>query len=96
MSATTLLVLLAMWLVIGLLMGVLAGTIWKEARPYGDFADYLVSAVVAILTGLGDWFLLPLLNITGALRLIAAVLEPALMALIALWVMRLIKKRQTA
>jgi uncharacterized membrane protein YeaQ/YmgE (transglycosylase-associated protein family) len=90
----TIIVLIAIWVVIGLLMAVLAGSIWKGERPYGEMVDYLVSIVLTILTGFADWFLVPaLLNIEGTLLFIIAIIEPASVALIGLWVLRLIKRR---
>lgn len=85
-------VMVAIWVILGLLMGVLAGPIWKGRRPIGEFGDYAVAVVLAILTGLGDWYLLPLLGIEGTIKFIAAVTEPALGALLGLWVVRLVKK----
>ena len=90
----TIIVLVAIWIVIGLLMAVFAGSIWKGERPYGEMVDYLVSIVLTVLTGFADWFLVPaLLNIEGSLLFIIAIIEPAAAALIGLWVLRLIKRR---
>lgn len=90
----TIVVLIAIWVVIGLLMSVLAGSIWKGERPYGEMVDYLVSIVLAVLTGFADWYLVPvLINVEGALLFVIAVVEPASVALIALWVLRLVKRR---
>jgi uncharacterized membrane protein YeaQ/YmgE (transglycosylase-associated protein family) len=87
-------VLIAIWIVIGLLMVVLAGSIWKGERPHGEIADYGVSIVLAILTGFADWYLVPrLFAIEGVLKFLIAVVEPACVALIGLWIMRLIKGR---
>jgi uncharacterized membrane protein YeaQ/YmgE (transglycosylase-associated protein family) len=80
------------WIVIGVLAGALADPIWKGRRPYGEVADYVVAIIASIITGLLDWYVLPLIGITGTLKLVAAVLEPALVALLALWIMRLIRK----
>jgi uncharacterized membrane protein YeaQ/YmgE (transglycosylase-associated protein family) len=81
------------WIVIGLLIGALADPIWKGNRPYGEIADYVVAIVAALVTGLLDWVVLPRLGFEGTILFIAAVAEPILVALIALWVMRLIKRR---
>ena len=90
----TIVVLIAMWVVIGLLMALLAGSIWKGERPYGEQVDYIVSIVLTILTGLADWYLVPAwLGIEGALLFVIAIIEPAGVAIIGLWVMRLIKAR---
>jgi len=86
--------IIAIWVVIGLLMSVLAGSIWKGERPYGEMVDYLVSIVITVLTGFADWYLVPvLINVEGALLFVIAIVEPASVALIALWVLRLVKRR---
>ena len=93
----TIVVLIAIWVVIGLLMAVLAGSIWKDERPYGEMVDYVVSIVLTILTGFADWYLVPaLLNIEGALLFVISIIEPACVALIALWLLRVIKRRSTS
>lgn len=88
-------VMLAIWVIIGLLMGVVAGSIWKGERPIGETGDYLVSIAAAVLTGLADWYLLPMMGIMGTLKFLAAVVEPAIVALIVLWIVRAYKKRQS-
>ncbi|MEW6718397.1 MAG: hypothetical protein AB1345_12970 [Chloroflexota bacterium] len=85
-------VLVAIWVVIGVLMTALADSIWKGRRPIGVSGDYIVSILAAILTGLGDWYLLPLINIDGPVKFAAAVIEPAIVALIVLWAVRFFKK----
>ena len=92
MPGLDLIVMIAVWIVIGLLMGVLAGLIWKGERPYGEAGDYLLSIAASVITGLIDWFILPLMNIEGVIKLIAAILEPALVALVVLWLVRKLKK----
>ena len=86
------LVFFLIWIVIGVLAGALADPIWKGRRPYGEIADYVVAIVATIVTGLFDWYVLPLIGIPGTLKVVAAVLEPALVALLALWIMRIIRK----
>ena len=90
----TIIVLIAIWIVIGLLMGLLAGSIWKGERPYGEIADYVVSILLAIIMGFIDWYLVPkILGVEGAILFLISVLEPAATSLIGLWIMRLIKSR---
>jgi len=88
-----LVIMIIIWIVIGLLIGALADPIWKGYRPYGLTKDYLFAIAAAVITGLFDWYILPLIHIEGTLRFVAALLEPPLGALAALWVMRLIKKQ---
>lgn len=90
-----LVVMFAIWIVLGLLAGALAGPIWKGRRPIGVAGDYLVAVVVTILVGLADWYLIPAwLGLEGPLKFAAAVVEPALSGLVALWIVRAIKKPQ--
>lgn len=89
----TIVILVAIWIVIGLLIGAAADPIWKGYRPFGATMDYVIAIVTTILVGLADWYILPLINIEGALRFVAALLEPPLGAILALWVMRLIRKQ---
>ncbi len=86
-------VLVAIWIVIGLLVGLAASSMWKEDRPYGEAGDYLIAIVVSVLTGLVDWYVLPQLGIEGTLKFIAAVIEPPVVALLVLWAIRRFKKR---
>lgn len=86
-------VLIAIWIVTGLAVALLAGSIWKGERPYGELVDYGLSMILAILTGLLDWFLVASwFKFEGALRFAIAVLEPPFVSLIGLWVLRKIKK----
>ena len=89
-----LVIMLAIWVVLGALFAALAPSLWKEARPYGDSVDYLLSILLAAGTGLADWYVLPLMGIGGALRFAIALVEPAIAALVGLWVMRLVKRRR--
>jgi uncharacterized membrane protein YeaQ/YmgE (transglycosylase-associated protein family) len=91
-----LVVMIAIWVVIGLLIAALAPNIFKGDRPYGDTMDYIVSIVAMVITGLIDWYVLPLLNIEGALRFVVALIEPPVVALLVLWLMRYLKRRQAA
>lgn len=88
--------MIAIWVVIGVLIAALAPSFLKGDRPYGDTTDYVVSIVTTIIVGLGDWYLLPIINIEGALRFAAALIEPPLAAVIILWLMRYIKQRQAS
>lgn len=89
----TLLIMIALWLILGLIVGAAASTIWKEARPYGETGDYAVAIIASIATGLLDWYVLPLLGIEGFIRFVVALTEPPLVALLALWIMRKAAKR---
>ncbi len=72
----------------GLIVGWLAGLIWKEPRPFGVVGDYLVAIVTAIVIGLIDWFVIPAMGFSDGLRNLGVVLEPPAVALLVLWLIR--------
>jgi uncharacterized membrane protein YeaQ/YmgE (transglycosylase-associated protein family) len=78
---------------IGLLMGFVAGKIWKDDRPIGVKGDYAVAVVVTVLTGVLEWYLLPLIGIGQTVTIIAVAIEPALVALLVLWLIRVAKRQ---
>jgi len=78
---------------IGLLMGFVAGKIWKDDRPIGVSGDYVVAVVVTVLVGVLEWYLLPLIGISQTVTIIAVVFEPALVALLVLWLIRVAKRQ---
>ena len=85
-------VILAM-IAVGLLMGYLAGLIWKDNRPIGVKGDYIAAILSTVVMGLIDWFLIPAMGIKSPLiRLIGVTLEPPLTALIVLWIIRKAKE----
>ena len=75
-------------IVVGLLMGWVAGLIWKDNRPIGVRGDYIAAVVSAVATGLLDWFVVPAMGFSDTLRNVATAVEPAGMALFVLWVIR--------
>jgi uncharacterized membrane protein YeaQ/YmgE (transglycosylase-associated protein family) len=75
-------------IVVGLIMGVLAGVIWKEGRPLGVPGDYLVAVLTSVIVGLGDWYVIPAMGFSTTLRNIGIATEPALSALIVLWLIK--------
>ena len=85
-------ILVAAMIVVGLLMGLVGGLIWKDNRPIGVRGDYTVAVIVAVVFGLLDWFIIPAMNFSNTLRNIAVATEPALGALLALWVVRLTRR----
>lgn len=85
-------VLLAIWFVTGLVVALLAGSIWKGERPYGEVVDYGFSIVLAVIVGLIDWYLVAdFFNFEGVLKFVVAVGEPPFVSLIGLWVLRKVK-----
>jgi uncharacterized membrane protein YeaQ/YmgE (transglycosylase-associated protein family) len=86
-----LLVIVAM-IVVGLIMGVVAGFIWKDDRPYGVRGDYIASVITTVIVGLMDWYVIPLLGFGNTIKIIGIIFEPALAALLVLWIMRKAKQ----
>lgn len=87
-----LVILLAAMVVVGLLMGWVAGLIWKENRPIGVNGDYLAAVITAVAVGLLDWFVIPAMGFSDTMRNLGVAMEPALGALLVLWVIRRAKK----
>ena len=86
------LILIGLMLLVGLLVGFIAGLIWKDNRPYGVMGDFLIAIVSAIIFGLMDWFVIPAMGFSQTMKLIGVALEPPLGALAVLWIIRLAKK----
>lgn len=91
-----LIILLLIWVVIGLILGYAASAIFKRERPYGLNGDLIAAIITVIVVGLADWYLIPLMlpNMARLWVFIAALVEPALGALLVLWLMRYFKKTQ--
>lgn len=86
------LILIVVMIVVGLLMGWVAGFIWKDNRPIGVRGDYIAAVISAVVTGLLDWFVIPAMGFSDSLKYIGTAIEPAAMALIVLWIIRAAKK----
>jgi uncharacterized membrane protein YeaQ/YmgE (transglycosylase-associated protein family) len=82
------LILLAAMVIVGLIVGWAAGLIWKDNRPMGVSGDYIVAIISAVAIGLLDWFVIPAMGFSETLKLIGVALEPALGALLVLWIIR--------
>lgn len=74
--------------VVGLFVGWLAGLIWKSERPFGLIGDLGISLVTTFAVGLLDWFLIPALGFSNNLKYMGVAIEPALGALLVLWIVR--------
>ena len=85
-------ILVAAMGVVGLLVGAVASLIWKENKPLGATGDYVVAIVSTIIIGLLDWYIIPAMGFTNALKWIGIATEPALGALVVLWIIRRAKK----
>ena len=73
---------------VGLLMGWVAGLIWKDRSPEDARRDYIVAVISAVATGFISWFVVPAMGFSETLRNISLATEPAGMALIVLWLIR--------
>lgn len=82
-----LVILLVAMVAVGAVIGALAGAIFK-GRPKGAQTDYIAAIVSAVLIGLMDWYLIPILGFSDTMRLLGVILEPALGALLVLWLIR--------
>jgi len=78
--------------IVGLIIGWVAGLIWKDNRPIGVNGDYLAAIVAAVVIGLIDWYVIPAMGFSDTLKYISIALEPALGALIVLWIIRQAKR----
>ena len=87
------LILIGAMILVGILVGWAAGLIWKDNRPMGVRGDYITAIIAAILTGLLDWFLIPAMGIESVtLKYAGTILEPPMVALFVLWVVRKAKR----
>jgi uncharacterized membrane protein YeaQ/YmgE (transglycosylase-associated protein family) len=78
--------------IVGLIMGFVAGLIWKDNRPIGVTGDYIASVITTVLVGLLDWYLIPALGFSDTIKIIGIIFEPALSALLVLWIIRKAKQ----
>ncbi len=82
------LILVVTMAIMGLLMGYVAGFIWKEERPLGVPGDYYVAVATTIAVGLIDWFVIPAMGFSTTLKYLGVALEPAIGALLVLWIIK--------
>ncbi|TFH38092.1 MAG: hypothetical protein E4G99_00410 [Anaerolineales bacterium] len=86
-------VLIAAMVVVGLVMGYVAGLIWKIDRPMDVQGTYIVGVITAIVVGLLDWYVIPAMGFSETLKYIGVALEPALAVPIVLWVIKKAKSQ---
>ena len=65
-------ILVAAMIVVGMLMGWIAGFIWKDRSPEVARRDYIVAVVATVITGLLDWFVVPAMGFTSGLDITLA------------------------
>jgi uncharacterized membrane protein YeaQ/YmgE (transglycosylase-associated protein family) len=86
------LILIVIMIAVGLLVGWVGGFLWKGKRPIGVRGDYLAAVITAVAVGLMDWFVIPAMGFSENLKYLGVALEPALGALIVLWIIRQARK----
>lgn len=84
--------LLTAMVIVGLIVGVIAGVIWKDNRPIGVRGDYIAAVISAVVIGLLDWYVIPAMGFSETLKWIGLIAEPPLGALLVLWIIRKAKK----
>jgi uncharacterized membrane protein YeaQ/YmgE (transglycosylase-associated protein family) len=85
-------ILVGAMVVVGLIIGWLAGLIWKDRNPDDTRRDYIAAIISAVVFGLVDWFVVPAMGFSDGLRNITVATEPAGIALLVLWIIRRAKK----
>lgn len=71
--------------VVGYIVGLLAkNVIWKDDRKN----DILIAIVTTVITGILDWTIVPLIIKSTTMLWLAVALEPPLVALGVLWLVR--------
>ena len=80
-------ILIMAMVVVGVIVGALAEPIFK-GRPKGAQTDYIAAIITAIAVGLMDWYIIPALGFSDTMKYLGVALEPALGALLVLWLIR--------
>jgi uncharacterized membrane protein YeaQ/YmgE (transglycosylase-associated protein family) len=86
------LLVLVFTVIVGVIVGAVAGPIWKGDRPIGVAGDYVAAVVAAVATGLLDYYVIPAMGFSQTMVYLGIAIEPALMALIVLWLVRKAKQ----
>lgn len=77
-------------IVVGLIAGFVAGLIWKDDRK----GDYPIAVIAAVITGLLDFYVIPMMGFSDTFKWIGVATEPFLVALGILWLIRYSKRNQ--
>jgi uncharacterized membrane protein YeaQ/YmgE (transglycosylase-associated protein family) len=91
---TYLVMLLVIWLIMALIIGNYANSLFRGERPFGLGGDLAISLITTLGVGLMGWYFVEnfMTNFTGIVRLLGHLIEPPVSALIVLWVVRYFKK----
>ena len=92
---TSLVIFTIIWLIMGLIIGYYAPSIFKGERPFGMGGDLAISLITTISVGLMGWYFIQAFmpSFTGIVRIATHLLEPPISALIVLWVVRYFKNK---
>lgn len=82
------LIVIGAMVAVGVVIGAIAGPIWKGVRPRGVRTDFLAAILTAVVIGLIDWYVVPAMGFSDTLKYAALATEPALAALLVLWLLR--------
>ena len=86
------LILIVAMVIVGAVVGALASKIFKGERPKGAQADYIIAIITAVVVGLLDWFVIPVMGFGDTMKFLGVVLEPAISAVLVLWIVRIANK----
>ena len=81
-------ILVGAMIVVGVLIGWLGDKIFKGERPKGLQGDILAATLTTVIVGLLDWVVIPMIIDGDAILYLGVIFEPALGALLVLWIMR--------
>jgi len=82
------LILILAMIIVGLIMGFIAGLIWKDNRPIGVKGDYIAAVITTVIVGLLDWYVIPAMGFSDTVKWLGIIFEPPLSALLVLWIIR--------
>ena len=85
-------ILVIAMIAVGVIIGALADPIFKGRHPIGVTGDYIAAIISAVAVGLLDWYVIPAMGFSDSLRNLGVALEPALGALLVLWIIRQARK----
>jgi hypothetical protein len=54
--------------------------------------DYIVSIISTVVVGLIDWYVIPAMGFSDIIKYVGVAIEPALSALLVLWIIRRAKR----
>lgn len=84
-------IIILLMVCVGFLVAWLARTVlWKDKRKN----DVPVAITAAVITGLLDWYVIDAMGMSQSLRYLGVALEPPLVALGLLWLLRYADKRR--